>query len=192
METTVFLNSGTVPPKSGSGHWMSTQPYGVFETADRPLALNANSEDWWARLCDAPEFAHLREDPRYKTRQARLEHGAELVADLHTVLRARGRDAWLTYLGQFDVLCAPVYDYAELFADPQVHHNGIVVEQSHPTAGTIKVIGIPVKLSETPGDIGPAAPRLGEHSEEILRWLGYTEADIMQLRQEQVVSVAGE
>jgi crotonobetainyl-CoA:carnitine CoA-transferase CaiB-like acyl-CoA transferase len=49
METTVFLNSGTVPPKSGSGHWMSTQPYGVFETADRPLALNANSEDWVRR-----------------------------------------------------------------------------------------------------------------------------------------------
>ena len=108
------------------------------------------------------------------------------------MLRTKSRDDWLTCLGQYDVLCAPVYNYAELFADPQVHHNGIVAEQSHPTAGRIKVIGMPVKLSETPGEVGPAAPRLGEHSQEILRWLGYTAADIAQLHHEQVVGVAGE
>jgi crotonobetainyl-CoA:carnitine CoA-transferase CaiB-like acyl-CoA transferase len=192
METTTFLNSGTVPPKSGSGHWMSTQPYGVFDTADRPLALNATSEEWWGRLCQVPEFVHLRHDSRYNTRQARQAHGDALIQDLQAVLRTRSRDAWLAVLGQYDVLCAPVYDYAELFADPQVHHNGLVVEQSHPTAGRIKVIGVPVKLSETPGAVGPAAPRLGEHSQEILHWLGYTAADIAQLCQEQVVSVAGE
>ena len=66
-----------------------------------------------------------------------------------------------------------------------------VVEQSHPTAGTVKVIGMPVKFSETPGDVGSAAPRLGEHSAEILRGLGYTATDIEQLRQEQVISVGG-
>jgi crotonobetainyl-CoA:carnitine CoA-transferase CaiB-like acyl-CoA transferase len=192
METTAFLNSGIVPPKSGSGHWMSTQPYGVFDTADRPLALNATSEDWWARLCQAPEFAQLRDDSRYNTRQARYAHGAELIKDLQAVLRTKNRDDWLTCLGQYDVLCAPVYNYAELFADPQVHHNGIVAEQSHPTAGRIKVIGLPVKLSETPGAVGPAAPRLGEHSQEILHWLGYTAADIAQLRHAQVIGVAGE
>jgi crotonobetainyl-CoA:carnitine CoA-transferase CaiB-like acyl-CoA transferase len=108
------------------------------------------------------------------------------------VLRTKSRDDWLACLGQYDVLCAPVYNYAELFADPQVHNNGIVVEQSHPTAGRIKVIGMPVKLSETPGEVGPAAPRLGEHSREILRWLGYTAADIAQLHHEQVVGMAGE
>jgi crotonobetainyl-CoA:carnitine CoA-transferase CaiB-like acyl-CoA transferase len=191
MEATVFLNSGTVPPKSGSGHWMNAQPYGVFETADQPLALNAHSDAWWARLCDAAEFAHLRHDSRYETRQARFEHGRELTADLQAVLCTRGRDDWLAYLGQFDVLCAPVYNYAELFADPQVHHNGIVVEQCHPTAGTVKVIGMPVKFSETPGEVGSAAPRLGEHSAEILRDLGYAATDIERWHQEQVISVGG-
>jgi crotonobetainyl-CoA:carnitine CoA-transferase CaiB-like acyl-CoA transferase len=191
METTTFLNSGTLPPKSGSGHWMTTQPYGVFDTADEPLALNANSEDWWGRLCAAPEFAHLQHDSRYHTRQGREAHGAELVTDLQAVLRTKSRDAWLSLLTQFDVLCAPVYNYAQLFADPQVQHNGMVVEQAHPTAGTIKVIGIPVRLSETPGAVGPAAPRLGEHSAEILAWLGYTAAEITQLRQEQVISGRG-
>jgi crotonobetainyl-CoA:carnitine CoA-transferase CaiB-like acyl-CoA transferase len=85
------------------------------------------------------------------------------------------------------VLCAPVYNYAELFADPQVQHNGIVVEQHHPSAGPIQVIGIPVKLSETPGEVGPAAPRLGEHTQEILQWLGYDTEHIERLRQQQAI-----
>ncbi|MBI3328941.1 MAG: CoA transferase, partial [Nitrospinae bacterium] len=94
---------------------------------------------------------------------------------------------WLAYLGEYDVLCAPVYTYAELFADPQVQHNGMVVEQAHPTAGRIKVIGIPVKLSDTPGEVGPAAPHLGEHTQEVLQWLGYEGATIDRLLQEKVV-----
>jgi crotonobetainyl-CoA:carnitine CoA-transferase CaiB-like acyl-CoA transferase len=93
-------------------------------------------------------------------------------------------------LGTYDVLCAPVYDYRELFADPQVHHNDMVVEQEHPKAGRIKVIGIPVKLSDTPGEIGPAAPQLGEHTEEILHWLGYDAVAIDRLHQEKVLSTA--
>jgi crotonobetainyl-CoA:carnitine CoA-transferase CaiB-like acyl-CoA transferase len=81
-----------------------------------------------------------------------------------------------------------VYDYAELFADPQVDHNEMVVEQEHPKAGRVKVIGIPVKFSETPGEVGPAAPLLGEHTKEILRWLGYDADTIERLRQEKVLN----
>jgi crotonobetainyl-CoA:carnitine CoA-transferase CaiB-like acyl-CoA transferase len=187
METTVFLNSGTVPPKSGSGHWMLPQPYGVFHTQDKDLVLNAHSDAWWKRLCQAPEFAHLSTDPRYATREVREQHNRELAADLQEILGTRTCDEWLTYLGQYDVLCAPVYNYAELFTDPQVQHNGIVVEQHHPSAGPIKVIGIPVKLSETPGEVGPAAPRLGEHTQEILQWLGYNAEHIERLRQQQAI-----
>jgi crotonobetainyl-CoA:carnitine CoA-transferase CaiB-like acyl-CoA transferase len=106
---------------------------------------------------------------------------------LQEILLTRTREEWLEYLGQYDVLCAPVYDYPELFADPQVHHNRMVVEQGHPQAGRVKVIGMPVKFSETPGEIGPAAPLLGEHTEEILQWLGYDAEAIDRLRQENVL-----
>jgi crotonobetainyl-CoA:carnitine CoA-transferase CaiB-like acyl-CoA transferase len=81
----------------------------------------------------------------------------------------------------------PVYDYAELFADAQVKHNGIVAEQHHPVAGPIKVIGIPVKLSETPGDVGAAAPLLGEHTRDILQELGYDDTAIDRLCRDEVV-----
>ena len=189
METTVFLNSdGTVPPHCGSGHWMVTQPYGIFATLDnKGLALNANSEDWWQRLCRAREFAPLHADPRFATQEARKQHGPELITALEPILRTKTRDEWLTYLGTYDVLCAPVYNYAELFADPQVQHNSMVVEQEHPTAGRIKVIGVPVKFSATPGEVGPAAPRVGEHTQEILQELGYDNTLIERWRQEQMI-----
>jgi crotonobetainyl-CoA:carnitine CoA-transferase CaiB-like acyl-CoA transferase len=187
MEATVFLNSATLPGKSGSGHWMQPQPYGIFHTQDHDLALNAHSDEWWPRLCRVPEFAHLATDPRFATRPARSQHGRELVAALEAILRTKKRHEWLAHLLQYDVLCAPVYNYAEVFADPQVEHNAMVVEQQHPTAGPIKVVGIPAKLSETPGDIGPAAPRLGEHTQDILQWLGYDPEHIDRLRQQQVI-----
>jgi crotonobetainyl-CoA:carnitine CoA-transferase CaiB-like acyl-CoA transferase len=187
MEATVYLNSGVLPGKSRSGHWQASQPYAIFHTQDRDIAINAHSDDWWQRLCKAPEFAHLAHDPRFTTRQARSQHGDALLATLQPIFLTKTRDAWLDHLGAFDVLRAPVYNYTEVFADPQVEHNAMVVEQQHPTAGPIKVINTPMKLSETPAHLGPAAPPLGEHTQEILEWLGYDAAYIERLRQERVV-----
>ncbi len=183
MEATVYLNDGKLPFRGGSGHWLLPQPYGVYQTADKPMILNAHTDAWWARLCEATEFAHLSEDPRFATRDARWLHGPELIDALEAILRTRPRAAWLDYLGQYDVLCAPVYTYEELFADPQVQHNGVVVEQQHPVAGPVKVIGPVVNFSATPGEVGPASPQLGEHTEAILQQLGYEMAEIAHLRE---------
>ena len=187
MEATVFLNSGSVPSRSGSGHWMISQPYGVFPTKDKWLALNAHSDEWWRRLCTVPEFAALPDDPRFAERESRRSHGDELVALLEGILGTRTRDDWLAHLAKYDVLCAPVYDYAELFADPQVHHNAMVAEQPHPEGGSIKVVGLPVNLSVTPGEVGPPAPPLGAHTDDILASLGYDESDIQRMREQDII-----
>jgi crotonobetainyl-CoA:carnitine CoA-transferase CaiB-like acyl-CoA transferase len=187
MEATVYLNSGVLPGKSRSGHWQASQPYAIFHTQDGDLAVNAHSDDWWQRLCKAPEFAHLATDERFATRPARAQHGEALLAALQPIFLRKTRDAWITHLGTYDVLRAPVYTYAEVFADPQVEHNGMVVTQVHPSAGPIKVIHTPMKLSETPAQIGPAAPLLGEHTDAILAELGYDAQTIARLRQEQVI-----
>ncbi len=191
MDATVYLNSGDVPPKSGSGHWMLPPPYSVFHTQDKDMVVNAHSDAWWPRLCKAEEFAHLEHDSRFATREGRMENRDELIAVLQERFLTRTREEWLAYLGQFDVLCAPVYDYAELFTDPQVQHNGIVAEQHHPVVGPIQVVGIPLKLSETPGEVGAPAPQLGEHTSEILQELGYDDAHIDRLRQAAVIGVLG-
>ena len=187
MEATVFLNSGALPPRSGSGHWMISQPYGVFPTGDKWLVLNAHSDEWWGRLCSVPEFADLADDARFASREARRAHGEALIATLEKTLSARSRDDWLAYLSTYDVLCAPVYDYAELFADPQVHHNAMVTEQPHPEGGPIKVVGLPVNLSATPGEVGPPAPPLGAHTDDILQSLGYDDAHIQRLRDQHII-----
>ena len=187
MEATVFLNSGAVPARSGSGHWMISQPYGVFPTKDKWLVLNAHSDEWWRRLRAVPEFAALADDDRFATREARRAHGEALVAALEDILSARSRDDWLAYLGTYDVLCAPVYDYAELFADPQVRHNAMIAEQRHREGGTVKVVGLPVNLSATPGEVGPPAPPLGAHTDDILQSLGYDDMDIRRLRDRRII-----
>ena len=191
MEASGFLNSGQIPPKSGSGHWMLPQPYGIYQTRDKPLAVNAHSEDWWGRLCRGPAFAHLNQDARFRNRASRTQHGDALTADLQQILLQKTRDEWLTYLAKYDVLCAPVYNYQELFDDPQVRHNGIVVNQEHPVAGSIRVVANPVKLSATPADVGSSAPALGAHTGDILSWLGYSAEQIDQLGNDNVISQQG-
>ena len=187
METTIALNDDQTPSPSGSGHWMLPQPYGVYQTADKPMILNAHSDGWWARLCQAPEFAPFNEDPRFATRTARWQHGPELIETLETVLRTKSRAHWLDYLSTYDVLCAPVHTYDEMFADPQVQHNGMIVEQLHPVSGRLKTIAPPVKFSQTPSHVGPVAPPLGAHNNDILQWLGYDAEGIEQLRQDKVI-----
>jgi crotonobetainyl-CoA:carnitine CoA-transferase CaiB-like acyl-CoA transferase len=191
MDLTGFLNSGDIPPKSGSGHWMLPQPYGIYQTKDKPLAVNAHSEDWWGRLCRGPAFAHLNQDDRYCDRASRTRNGDTLTADLQHILLQKTRDEWLAYLAEYDVLCAPVYNYQELLDEPQVIHNGIVVNQEHPLAGNIRVVANPVKLSATPADIGPAAPALGAHTREILTWLDYSPEQIAQLGKDNVINQPG-
>ena len=110
---------------------------------------------------------------------------------LHALLEERFRDKpaadWLARFAEYDVLAAPVQTYAEVFSDPQVVHNGMIISQQHPRAGSIRTLGIPVKLSRTPGHTGAPAPLLGQHTEAVLAGLGYSRAEVEQLRAAGVV-----
>lgn len=187
VEATTYLNTGVLPKKAGNGHGLVPPPYQVFATQEGAITVSAPLEEWWQRLCQVPDFRDLEDDPRFASRESRLQNGEALVAILEERFRQRPAAEWLKVLGEHDVLCGPVYTYKELFADPQVFINDMVVTQEHPVAGPIKVIGIPVKLEKTPGSIRTPAPRLGEHTEEVLLELGYTPEDIERFRAEQVI-----
>lgn len=192
MEATTYLNTGVLPKKGGAGHGIVPAPYRIFEAKDGAFALVAASQDWWLRLCKVPELHDICADPRFVSRESRGVHSAALDTLLEKRFRDEPAAEWLARFAEHDVLAAPVYTYADVFNDPQVIHNGMIITQEHQNAGCIRTVGIPVKMTRTPGHPGAAAPLLGQHTNTVLAGLGYSEAEVEQLHSAGVVAQAEE
>jgi glutaryl-CoA transferase len=180
------LVGGLVPARMGNQHPNIT-PYETFPTADGEIAVAVGSERQWPRFCAAIERPDLAGDPRFADNAARLAHRAELRAVLLDVFSAATSAAWLARLEGAQVPCGPINDLAAVFRDPQVLARRMVETVEHPTIGELRLTGVPFKLSETPGSVRSAPPLLGQHSNEVLRWLGYDEAGVAALREDEVV-----
>ena len=126
-------------------------------------------------------------DPRFATSGDRKGHELELAALLEETFSQETTSHWMTVLEAPGVPCGPIYDLGQVYSDPQVLHRNMLVEIEDPELGVLKNIGIPVKLSKSPGRIRRRAPDLGEHSREILLSAGYSEEDLERLTKEGVV-----
>lgn len=115
------------------------------------------------------------------------EKGREVYNFLKETFHRKTRDEWVAFFQGQDICLGPVKDIRETLEDPQVQHRQMIVDVVHPLAGPLRQIGIPIKLSETPGEIGNPAPSLGQHNEEILRELGYRASDIEKFRKEEII-----
>jgi glutaryl-CoA transferase len=180
-QATNYLIGGTVPGRMGNRHPNIT-PYETFPTADGEIAVAVGSERQWRRLCDALGDASLAEDPRFSGNAARVEHRDELRPLLERHFRTRPSAEALRALRRAGVPAGPINDLAAVFADPQVLARGMVETVAHPTLGELRLPGIPFKLSRTPATVRSAPPLLGEHTDEVLAWLGYDAPAIRQLR----------
>ena len=185
-ESSIFFATGESPPAMGSAHRISA-PYQALRASDGYLTLGAANQKTWERLCAAIDRRDLLEDPRFATNPDRTQHQQELAAILEAVFATRTVAEWLALLDRSGVPAGPVYDMKQVYADPQVQAREMMVDVEHPTAGKTRAIGIPVKLSETPGSIRRPAPTLGEHTDEILRDLGHSPEAILLLREQRVV-----
>jgi formyl-CoA transferase/CoA:oxalate CoA-transferase len=136
----------------------------------------------WERLCDVLGLQHLCDDPRFRTTNDRVAHRGALDPILNAAFKSRTRSEWVDYLNERGIACGPIYNLAEVFQDPQIKHQQMLVEMPHPVHGTVKLLGMPVKLSDTPGEFRLAPPLLGQHTEEILREAGYAPEAIVELR----------
>jgi len=183
-----YFATGNVQPRMGSAH-PSIVPYQSFKTGDNRFILIASGNDRLFRLlCQGMVLEKLPDDPLYKTNSDRVENREKLIELLQTVFLKKPRDVWLEILRAIGFPCAPVYTVDEIFQDQQVLHREMKVPMTHPTAGEINQIGIPMKFSETPCILTTPPPNLGEHTEEILRdLLGFSDDQILKLREKDAI-----
>ena len=185
-ESAVYFTTGEVPKPVGSTHRLLA-PYQPFHTSDGYINVACANQATWERMCKAINRQDLLEDSRFAANSDRVQNVADLVEPMSETFAQKSSAHWLQVLEKAGVPCGPIYDMADVYSDPQVLAREMVVEMDHPTAGRIRNIGIPVKLSATPGSIRLPAPTLGQHTEEILAQFGYSEADIAGFKKSGVV-----
>ncbi|HEX7126572.1 MAG TPA: CoA transferase [Thermodesulfobacteriota bacterium] len=175
-ESAEYWLTGRVPGPLGSAHRLSA-PYQALRAEDGYFTVGANNDrlfEGFARGIGRPD---LLEDARFRGRKERLAHRAELVAEVEKTTATRPRAYWLARLEREGVPSGPINTYPEALSDPHALARRMVVDLDHPGAGPIKALGVPVKLSETPGAVDRPAPLLGEHTDAILEELGYGKAE---------------
>ena len=176
-----WLIDGEIPPQAGNDHPTGI-PTGVFTTADGHINVAASGQAMYRRLCAAIGAPELVDDPRFRTLADRSTHRAAMNAALDRVFATKPSAEWIEALNRAGVPSGPILDVREVFEDPQVRHLGLAQPVRHPTHGEIQVQGLPTALSRTPGAVRLPAPGHGEHTDAILAELGYTPAEIAELR----------
>ena len=176
-----YLASGEVPARSGNDHAI-VSPYGLFRTADGEVALAPSQEQSYQRLIDALDAAELREEPRFATNDLRVANRAAMNAEIEKRLAADTTENWIERLNAAGVPCGRVMGLPEVFADPQVRDQEMLLTQHHPGHGDVKMLGFPVKFGEAPCRLRLPAPELGADTEAVLREFGYSAEAIAGLR----------
>jgi crotonobetainyl-CoA:carnitine CoA-transferase CaiB-like acyl-CoA transferase len=181
-----FLESGVLVPPVGN-HLHDLGPAGTFETQDGYINITAWPDAAFHRLCVSLELGELWTDSRFTTPHLRAVHRDALSDIFNTALRQRTTADWIGILHQHHIPCGPILNLQQVFADPQVQHNGMVRQHDHPTAGHRRLLGFPLRLSEAPVETLRPAPALGEHTEALLSELGYPPERIEALRRDGVL-----
>jgi CoA:oxalate CoA-transferase len=183
---TNYFATGTAPARSGNDHPIAA-PYGLFPTRDGQIALAPADDAFFRRLADALQEPGLKTDPLYATQSARVANRARISAIVGGKLAANTTAYWVETLNKAGVPCGPVNSVAEVFADPHIMAQDMVMEVDHPGHGIVRMLGFPIKLSETPCRLRRTAPELGEHSDDILAELNYSVDERMALRRDGVI-----
>jgi crotonobetainyl-CoA:carnitine CoA-transferase CaiB-like acyl-CoA transferase len=181
-----YLASGKVPQRIGSAHPLIV-PYQAFKAKDGFINIAVGNDNLWKKFCDAVELQDIVDDPKFATNAKRVKNRNEVVGIISKVIATKAMKKWLDILESAGVPCGPIYTVDQIFSDPQVLARNMLVEVDHPKCGKVKVTGSPIKFSETPAEVVTAPPSLGQHNEEILHELGFSNDTIEKLKEEKVI-----
>lgn len=180
-EVTDYFTTGQVPGPLGSAHRM-TAPYQAFRCADGYINIGAANDRNFARLAGMLGHPEWTRDMRFSANGARVSHRAELASLIEAITAAEPRASWLDRLDAEGIPCGPILDYEAALSTPQAIAREMTLDVDHPTLGPLRSIGAPIKMSATPLDPTRRGPMLGEHSDEVLNAIGFSESEIDQLR----------
>ena len=181
-----FLMKGEVPPQVGNDH-PTSMPTSAYRTADGYINVAASGEGQWRALCKALAREDMLADARFKTGEARAKNRKDLNALINGILEKKKSAEWIEALNAAGVPCGPIYNVGEVFADPQVQHLGAATEVTHPKLGRYKLLAQAARLSRTPATVAAPTPDPGQHTDEVLAELGYSEQQVAALRKGGVV-----
>jgi CoA:oxalate CoA-transferase len=176
-----YFATGDAPARTGNDHAI-VAPYGMFRTEDGEVALAPSQEQSYQRLLDALALGELRADPRFATNDLRVRNRAAINAAIEARLVTETTAHWIDTLNAAGVPCGRVMGLSEVFADPQVIDQEMVLSQEHPGHGTVRMLGFPIKFAEAPCALRRPTPEVGADTDAVLHELGYSAAEITALR----------
>jgi CoA:oxalate CoA-transferase len=176
------------PPGPAGNHHPVISPYGVYRTQDKPINIAVGTETMWKNFCQTIGLPEVEQDVKFQKNNDRVKNQAELTPLIEKALALKTQDEWVEALNQAGIPCGPIYTLDQVFKDPQVLHQKMLLEIEHPKVGKIPMTGLPVQLSENPPQVFLPPPVLGEHTAVVLRDFGFTEEEIEHLFADKVIS----
>ncbi len=186
FQSAAWIYDGYVPGQAGNNHPKS-MPTGAYQTIDGYVNIGAGGDAGWKRVCEAIGATHLMKKPEYADADLRVKNREMLNADYDEVFRTKTTAQWVEIINKAGIPCGPIYKVDQTFADPQVQHLGIITPMVHPEKGERAIVGQPIHMSRTQWRMRNITPDAGEHTDEILRDLGYDQTAIDKLHAEGTV-----